>query len=97
MRRTASIALLVLAGVLLPLSILANWAWGTVFDSQTFSERAVAPLDSESVRNELAKRLTEQLVLAGNQQANSFRPGVEVALEAAIDTDTFRSIFRSAQ
>ena len=96
MRRTASIALLVLAGVLLPLSILANWAWGTVFDSQTFSQRAVAPLDSESVRNELAKRLTEQLVLAGNQQANSFRPGVEVALEAAIDTDTFRSIFRSA-
>jgi len=88
--------LLVLAGVLLPLAIVGNWAWTTVYDSQTFSERAVAPLDSQSVRRELAKRLTEQLVLAGNQQANSFRPGVEVALESAIDTDTFRSIFRSA-
>jgi hypothetical protein len=96
MRRVASIVLLVLAGVLLSLTLIANWAWGTVFDSETFSERAVAPLDSESVRRELAKRLTEQLVLAGNQQANSFRPGVEVALEAAIDTDTFRSIFRNA-
>lgn len=96
MRRVASVTLLVLAGVLLPLGIISNWAWTTIFDSQTFSERAVAPLDSASVRRELSKRLTEQLVLAGNQQANSFRPGVEVALEGVIDTDTFRSIFRNA-
>jgi hypothetical protein len=78
------------------LAIVANWARTTVFDSDTFAERAVAPLDSEPVRRELARKLTEQLVLAGNQQAVSFRPAFELAIEGAIDTDTFRSIFRNA-
>ena len=54
------------------------------------------PLDSPSVRQELAKRLTEQLAHAGNQQANNFRPALQLAIESAINTDTFRSIFRSA-
>jgi hypothetical protein len=40
--------------------------------------------------------LTAQLVEAGNQQATSFRPAFELALEGVIDTDTFKSIFRNA-
>jgi hypothetical protein len=40
-----------------------------------------------------SRRLTEQLVQAGNQQATSFRPAFELALEGVIDTDTFKSIF----
>ena len=96
MRRVASIFLLVVAGVLFPLVVLANWAGTTVFDSDTFSERAVEPLNSEPVREELARRLTEQLVRAGNQQAVNFRPAFELALEGVIDSDTFRAIFRNA-
>jgi hypothetical protein len=53
-------------------------------------------LNDPAVRRELAKRLTEQLVLSGNQQAVAFRPAFQLAIEAAIDTDTFRSIFRTA-
>ena len=41
-------------------------------------------------------RLTEQLARAGNQNAVNFRPAFQLAVEAAIDTDTFRSIFRTA-
>jgi hypothetical protein len=96
MRRVASVVLLVVAGVMFPVVVLANWAGTTLYDSATFSERAVEPLNSQAVRTELARRLTEQLVQAGNQQATSFRPAFELALEGVIDTDTFKSIFRNA-
>src|SRR3989440_3516843 len=96
MRRVASIVLLVVAGVAFPVLVLANWAGSTLYDSDSFSERAVEPLNSQAVRTELARRLTAQLVQAGNQQATSFRPAFELALEGVIDTDTFKSIFRNA-
>src|SRR5712692_372656 len=96
MRRVASAVLLVVAGVLFPLLVVANWAGTTVYDSDTFSDRAVEPLNSEAVRRELARRLTEQLAQAGNQQATAFRPAFELALEGVIDSDTLRSIFRNA-
>jgi len=96
MRRVASIVLLVVAGIAFPVLILANWAGSTLYESDNFSERAVEPLNSEAVREELARRLTAQLVQAGNQQATSFRPAFELALEGVIDTDTFKSIFRNA-
>src|SRR5436190_2805567 len=96
MRRVASTVLLVVAGVMLPVAVIANWAGSTLYDSDTFSARAVEPLNSQAVRTELARRLTAQLVEAGNQQATSFRPAFELALEGVIDTDTFKSIFRNA-
>jgi hypothetical protein len=91
-----STALLVLSGVFLFIGLLSAWANTTVFDSTTFSERAVDVLNEPPVRRELAKQLTEQLVLGGNQQAVAFRPAFQLAIEAAIDTDTFKSIFRTA-
>ena len=53
-------------------------------------------LDSPAVRRELADRLTEQLARSGNQNAIAFRPAVVLAVETVVDTDTFRSIFRTA-
>lgn len=96
MRRVASTVLLVVAGLMLPVAVLANWAGNNLYDSDSFSARAVEPLNSEAVRAELAHRLTDQLVRAGNQQATSFRPAFELALQGVIDTDTFKSIFRNA-
>ena len=96
MRRVASTILLVVAGLMLPVAVLANWAGNNLYDSDSFSARAVEPLNSEAVRKELAHRLTDQLIQAGNQQATSFRPAFELALQGVIDTDTFKSIFRNA-
>jgi hypothetical protein len=96
MRRIASIVLLALTGILFPVAVVAGWAGRTIYDSTTFSERAVDLLGSQAVRRELAQRLTEQLVLSGNQQATNFRPALQLAVEAAVDTDTFKSIFRTA-
>ncbi|MDQ4131852.1 MAG: hypothetical protein M3179_01295, partial [Actinomycetota bacterium] len=95
-RRELVLALVVATGVLLPLGLLAGWANATFYDSNTFSQRAVDLLDSQPVRRELADRLTRQLVVNGNQQAVNFRPAFELAIQSAIDTDTFRSIFRDA-
>ena len=56
----------------------------------------VAVLDSPVVRREIAARLTQELARAGNRQAVNFGPAFELAVEVAADTDTFRSIFRTA-
>ena len=96
MRKVGSAGLLVLAGILLLIGVLAGWAGNTVYDSNTFSGRATAILDSPAVRQEVARTLTVQLAHSGNQQAINFRPALQLAIESAIDTDTFRSIFRSA-
>jgi hypothetical protein len=89
-------ALIVVAGVLLPIAVIAGWANTTIYDSEEFSDRVVSLLDSSSVRHEMAARLTEQLARGGNQQAVNFRPAFELAVEAGINTDTFRSIFHTA-
>src|SRR5947199_8843367 len=88
--------MLVLAAVFLFVGLLSAWANTTVYDSATFSERSVDMLNEPAVRRELAKRLTEQLALTGNQPAVEFRPAFQLAIEAAIDTDTSRSILRTA-
>lgn len=96
LRSVTSTVLLVLVGVILPIGVVAGWAETTIYDSGAFSQRAVSILDSPAVRRELADRLTEQLARGGNQNAIAFRPAVVLAFDAVVDTDTFRSIFRTA-
>lgn len=95
-RSISRFVLLVAAAVLIPLGVLATWADRTVYDSTTFANRTVSLLDSASVRREMARIITEELARSGNQQAVNFRPAMQLAVEAAVDTDTFRSVFRTA-
>ena len=96
LRAGLSIALLVIASVALPTVVVSTWSHSTIYDSGEFSKRMASVLDSGAVRHQLATRLTQELARAGNQQAVNFRPAFELAVEAAVDTDTFRSIFRTA-
>ena len=94
MRRVASIVLLVVAGVMFPVLVLANWAGSTLYESDTFSERAVEPLNSEAVRldhptrdgegNERIERFTsgEQESTDMTTMANSQTRDIEAALAA---------------
>jgi hypothetical protein len=90
------VVLLVIAAVLFPIGVAAAWARETLYDSTTFSDRTVEVLDSSAVRQVLAQRLTAELARSGNTQAVNFRPGLELAIEAVVQTDAFRSIFRTA-
>lgn len=96
MRRRISTALLVVAALLLPVGVVASWARDTLYDSTTFSNRTVDILRSSAVRTVLARRLTEELARSGNEQAVNFRPGLQLAIQTVVDTDAFRSIFRTA-
>ncbi len=96
LRRIASAVCLIAACLSFFVGLLAYWAGTTVYDSDAFADRSVSMLDEPAVRAELASRLTEELAKAGNQNAVNFRPAFQLAVEAAVDTDTFRSIFRTA-
>jgi len=95
-RRLGAAVLVAVAGVLLPIGVLAGWADATLYDSDTFSRRAANLLESPAIRHEIALQLTDQLAAAGNKQAIDFRPAFELAVEGAVDTEAFRSIFRTA-
>lgn len=95
-RSLATVVGLGIVAIALPVGLLAGWTNATVYDSARFSQRSVDILQSPTVQRELATELTEQLALAGNRQAVDFRPAFELAVEAAIDTDTFQSVFRTA-
>jgi len=87
---------LVLAAVLLPVGVIAGWASATLYDSGTFSRRAGNLLRSPAIRHKIAVELTDQLAASGNEQAVNFRPAMELAIEGAVDTEAFQSIFRTA-
>jgi hypothetical protein len=95
-RRVGSVVLLVVSCITFFIGLFAAWAGTTIYDSDAFANRAVAVLDEPEVRRELASRITEQLARAGNQTAVNYRPAMQLAVEAAVDTDSFRSIFRTA-
>jgi hypothetical protein len=95
-RATAATACFVLAAILGPVGLVSAWMHESVYDSQTFAERSVDMLRSSAVRHELAERLTDELAASGNQAAVEYRPAVQLAVQAVIDTDTFRAIFRNA-
>ena len=87
--------MLAVAGISLSIGLVAGWAHATLYHSDRFSQRTVDLLNSPTVRHELAERLTTQLALSGNRQAINFRPAYTLAIEAVIQTDSFRSIFRT--
>ncbi len=95
-RRLGAALLVAVAVVLLPIGVLAGWVDATLYNSDTFAKRAANLLESPAIRHEIALQLTDQLASAGNKQAIDFRPAFELAVEVAIDTDAFRSIFRTA-
>lgn len=95
-RRLGAAILVAVAGVLLPIGVIAGWADATLYNSDTFSKRAGNLLESPAIRHEIALQLTDRLASAGNKQAIDFRPAFELAVEGAAGTEAFRSIFRTA-
>ena len=79
-RPAISVVAFLLVELCVTTATVAIWANSTLFDSATFSERAVSVLDSSPVRRELASKLTEELARAGNQQAVKFRPAFQFAV-----------------
>jgi hypothetical protein len=93
--RTAT-ALVVLGSITLTIALIAGWAQRTVFDDDEFADRAVAVLQSESVRHALAVQITDQVIQHGPSELASYRSPLIGLADDVIDTPAFQDIFRTA-
>ncbi len=95
-RRAASIVLAVVTALSLTGGLIGVWVNDAVFNADGMARRSVHALDSEAVRLELSRQLTDQLVKGGNREVIAFRPAAELTVELLIDSDPFKSLFSSA-
>jgi hypothetical protein len=72
------------------------WAQDTVLSSSRFATSSVRLLDSGAVRTALADAITEKLVESGPSRLASFQTVLHPAIEQLLNTEIFRSIFRTA-
>jgi uncharacterized membrane protein HdeD (DUF308 family) len=92
-RRRATAVLLVLASVLLTAAMLAAYAWRVLFDPGRFSARAVVALKSDSVREVIAARVTDELVRR-HPDLLAVRPALVSAVSGVVGGDAFAGLFR---
>jgi hypothetical protein len=95
-RLTASIALVVIGAVLLLVGTVTFYAREEVIDEQAFANRAVAALDDDGVRHLVAREIVVNLVDRGSTDLVAARPLLESVVEAIVQTQPFRSVFRRA-
>jgi hypothetical protein len=92
-RRIATEVLLATTCVLLVAATFGAYAWRVLFDSDRFAERATAALQDPSVRDQIAERVTDELV-RGKPNLLAVRPAVVSAVSGVAGGDAFASLFR---
>jgi len=95
-RRTASLALVVVTGVLVFATTLAGYVRLALVDADGFANRATATLRDPSVRALIAERVTDELVLANRSELLAARPLIIGAISGIAGGDTFAALFHRA-
>ncbi|HEY6779806.1 MAG TPA: hypothetical protein VI111_02565, partial [Thermoleophilaceae bacterium] len=95
-RGLASSVLAVLAAVLLVLGTVAWYARSQVIDQRAFADRAAAALDDDDVRELVSREIVTGLVDRGSADLVAARPLLETIVDAALQTQPFRRLFRTA-
>ena len=88
--------LAVLAALALLLGLVTGYARLALFESDGFSDRATAALDDDAVKAEIARRVTDDLVLNANADLVAFRPVIESVVEGIVSAGIFQNLFRTA-
>lgn len=88
------LAVLLLAVVLLLGGVVAVYVRRELADSEAFADRAVVALRSDAVRSAIAEKVALELVERQSPDLVATRPLVLVAVEAALDTESFARILR---
>ena len=96
MKRLASRALVVVASCLLVLALVAGYAKRAVLDSDQFANRATEALRDDSVRRLIATKITDDVVLAREENLLAARPLIESVAAEAVGSSAFTGLFRSA-
>ena len=95
-RSRAAHALVVLAAVLAVATTASAYAWRALFDSERFANRAAAALQEPSVRQAIADRVTDELVLVRRPDLLAGRPIIASAVSGVVGGDVFAALFRRA-
>ncbi len=82
-----------MAAVLLLLFTLTGYARRALFNSDQFANRAAATLKNDSVRNVVAQRVTDELVLKNEADLLAARPLIQSAVAGIVGSSAFRSLF----
>jgi uncharacterized membrane protein HdeD (DUF308 family) len=91
-----SLALVVVTGVLLVLTAIAGYARFALISSEGFANRATATLDDPSVRDLLAERVTDRLVLSNRSELLAARPLIISAVSGIVGGGAFGGLFHKA-
>ena len=95
-RTTPSVALVVIGGVLLFAGTIAFYARGQIIDRDAFADRAVDAIDDDRLRHLVAREIVVHLLDRGSTDLVAARPLLESVVEATIETQSFRRVFRAA-
>ena len=91
-----ALALVVVTGVLLVLTALAGYGRFALIDSEGFANRATATLDDPSVRDLIAERVTDRLVLTNRSELLAARPLIISAVSGIVGGGAFGGLFHKA-
>lgn len=87
-------ALLVVTSVLLLAATLAAYVGRVLLSSEQFADRATAALQDPSVRQVVADRVADELVLPAKSDLLAARPIIVSTVSGAVGGDAFASLFR---
>ncbi|HEX2358579.1 MAG TPA: hypothetical protein VHH72_02050 [Solirubrobacterales bacterium] len=89
-------ALTVIGAVLLLAGAVLLYARNEVIDQNSFADRAEAALEDDDVRKVVSREIVVNVIDRGSTDLVAARPVIESVVDAAIDTNAFRKLFRSA-
>ena len=92
----ASRILVVVASVSVLLALLAGYARRAIIDSDQFANRATAALVDENVRDLVAQRVTDDVVLRRDSDLIAARPIIESVTSSVVGSRAFAGLFRAA-
>jgi hypothetical protein len=95
-RTAASLALLLISGVLLVVGAVALYARNELVDEDEFADRAVDALRDDDVREVVADEIVTEIIDQGAAELLTVRPLLTTGVTALLDTPQFRRLFRAA-
>lgn len=95
-RGVASVVLVVLGAVLLFTGTIAFYAREQVIDQDAFADRALEALDDDGLRRVVGRQIVVNAIERGSTDLVAARPLLEAVVEAVMQTEPFRRVFRAA-
>ena len=95
-RGVAAVILVVVGAALLFTGTIAFYGREEIIDREAFADRAVVALDDDGLRQLVGREIVVNAVERGSTDLVAARPLLESVVEAVLQTEPFRRVFRAA-